>query len=179
MASRCSVWPKPTARSMNEHSGPTRKVSARSVKHSNLPFAPPSLLRRRIRWEDGDIRRTPTTPTPRSAAPCWLACWRLATPGSKSRPVDRQGNRLLQADDRSFGTGCLCRRHGWVRRIDRPDLDRFPGFRRGPPQGLARIQGDGQLPQAAARAAIGPAMDGIRPLLPGSGALPGRYRRLG
>ena len=32
--------------------------------------------RRRTRWEDGGIHRTPPTPTPPSAARCWLACWR-------------------------------------------------------------------------------------------------------
>jgi len=42
-----------------------------------------------------------------------------------------------------------------------------------------KVQGDGQLPQAAARAAKSAAMAGIRSLLPGTGDLSGRHRRLG
>ena len=72
------------------------KKGPRSIGQAlELAVRPPSLRRRRTRWEDGGIHRTPPTPTRPSAAPCWLACWRSQRRDRNPRPVDRQGNRLL------------------------------------------------------------------------------------
>ena len=57
------------------------------------------------------------------------------------RRGDRQGDRLLQVDDRPFRAGRLRGGPGRLRRIDRPDLDRHARLRRLPPQGPARVQG--------------------------------------
>ena len=66
-------------------------TGARSARRSNWRCAPRSPRRRRTHSAAGATRPTATTPTRRSAAPCWWACWPPATPASKcpTKSIDR------------------------------------------------------------------------------------------